>query len=75
MKVKSSTFVFLIKTKCNRGKVEKVSNWLGYKHNFVVDNKGWSGGLTFLWKNKMRVELDSFTQRYKSLMVAYHDNN
>lgn len=68
--VKGPNFVFLIETKCNRNKVENIMNKIGFQLSFVVDSKGISGGLAFLWKDNMDVELSTYTKSHISLNVT-----
>lgn len=44
---KSPSFIFLIDNKCTRNKVKNVRNGIGFEHNYVISNKGLSGGLAF----------------------------
>lgn len=47
---------------------------LGYDYSFVVDDRGFSGGLDFLWKDNMQVNLNSYTQYHISLKVIHYNN-
>lgn len=48
VKTKSPLLVFLIETKCCREKVEMIRNKIRFENSFVVNNRGWSGGLALL---------------------------
>lgn len=43
---------------------------IGFKQSFVVDSKGLSGGVAFLWKDHMEVELTTYTKSHISLKVT-----
>ncbi|XP_042939392.1 uncharacterized protein LOC122274417 [Carya illinoinensis] len=66
---KSPKFVFLMETKSNRTKVEAVKRRLQFDNSFVVNSRGTSGGLAFLWKDDMEAEVVSYTQNHISLIV------
>lgn len=42
---------------------------LGFEHSFVVDSKGLSGGLAFLWRENIEVSLESYSKCHISLKV------
>lgn len=62
VKTNCPQLVFLIETKCCSEKVELIRNKIGFDNSFVVNSKGWRGGLALLWKSHMEVKLDSFTE-------------
>ncbi|XP_040996249.1 uncharacterized protein LOC121242444 [Juglans microcarpa x Juglans regia] len=63
VKNKAPSFVFLMETKCKRSKVEKIKRLLNMENSFVVDCKGLSGGLAFLWKEDVDAVLVSYTMK------------
>ncbi|XP_042972839.1 uncharacterized protein LOC122304645 [Carya illinoinensis] len=69
VKTKVPNFVFLMETKCRRNKVEKIRNQIGFHQSYVVDNRGLSGDLAFLWKDGLEVELETYTRWHISLSV------
>ncbi|KAF5475845.1 hypothetical protein F2P56_007609 [Juglans regia] len=69
LKSKLPSFVFLMETKCKRHKVECVKRLIKFDNSFVIDCKGFSGGLAFLWKNDVEAEVHSYSQNHISLMV------
>ncbi|KAF5465338.1 hypothetical protein F2P56_015356 [Juglans regia] len=69
VKTKVPNFVFLMETKCKRSKVEKIKRLLNMEYSFVVDCKGLSGGLAFLWKEDVDAVLVSYSRQHISLEV------
>lgn len=49
-------------------------NKIGFGHSFVVDCKGLSGSLAFLWKDNRRIFLDCNTHKHISLRVIEQGN-
>lgn len=49
--------LLFMKTKCNRGWVEKVGDKLGFNKNFVVDPVGPAGGLAIMWNNEINFDV------------------
>ncbi|XP_042958065.1 uncharacterized protein LOC122293587 [Carya illinoinensis] len=64
-----SDFVFLMETKCSRNKVEQIRNQIGFQQSFVVNSKGYRGGLAFLWKDNKDVALETYTRNHISISV------
>lgn len=62
--------MFLIETKCNREKLDLIRNKIGFDRNFVVNSKGWCGGLALLWNSTLEVDLESFTYWHISAMIT-----
>ncbi|XP_018853114.2 uncharacterized protein LOC109015083 [Juglans regia] len=69
VKCKNPSLIFLIETKCGRETVEKARNRLGFDSSFVVDNRGLSGGVAFIWKDDLDVTLDTYSQNHISLLI------
>ncbi|XP_040990938.1 uncharacterized protein LOC121238163 [Juglans microcarpa x Juglans regia] len=69
VKNKAPNFVFLMETKFRRNKVERIKNFLKMENSFIVECRGLSGGLTFLWKEEIDAVLESYTQHHISLKV------
>ncbi|KAG6700327.1 hypothetical protein I3842_08G107200 [Carya illinoinensis] len=62
---KLPTFVFLIERKCKRPKIEVIKRILNFDNSFIIDCKGLSGGLAFLWKEECdasQVKVRSFSR-------------
>lgn len=70
VKEKTPKVVFIYETKCNRERVEKVRNCLGYANSFVVDSLRKSGGLAMLWGLDTRAELCSYSRHHISLVIT-----
>lgn len=51
-------------------KVEIIKNQNGFDCSFVIDNRGFSGGLALIWKSNLDVELVSYTQWHISMQVT-----
>ncbi|XP_042973034.1 uncharacterized protein LOC122304834 [Carya illinoinensis] len=62
VKNKSPNFIFLIET---------VRTRFGFDHSFVIDSKGLSGGIAFLWRGDHAMELESYTRNHISLRVTH----
>lgn len=61
MKSKAPHLVFLIETKCNSDKMERIRIKLGFDYCFSVNCKGRSGGLALLWNSTMGLEIFNYT--------------
>lgn len=71
VKIKCPNFVLFIKTKCNRGKVEKVRNQIGYDESFKVDNnKGWIEGLAFTHRHISIIVMPKYGK--KCLLTVFY---
>lgn len=46
---------------------------IGFQKSFVVDSKGLSGGLAFLWRDDVDAELETYTSNHISWMVNIKD--
>ncbi|XP_042969177.1 uncharacterized protein LOC122301882 [Carya illinoinensis] len=75
VKTKCPNFVFLIETKCSRKKVEEIRNKVGFDSSFVIDSRGFSGGLTFLWNSSDNFNLESYSQQHISLILKKAEVN
>lgn len=51
--------------------MELVRNQLGFDYSFVVNYRGLSRGIAFLWQCHMSICLDSFTYNHMSLKVSF----
>ncbi|KAF5447955.1 hypothetical protein F2P56_033465 [Juglans regia] len=75
VKSKFPSLILLIETKCSRHKVELVRKKLGMSYSFVVDSKGASGGLAFLWNDFVHVDLLSYSQSHISVIIDKWGDN
>ncbi|XP_042976245.1 uncharacterized protein LOC122307416 [Carya illinoinensis] len=58
-----------METKCKRQKVERIKRIVKFQNSFVVDCKGLSGGMAFLWNDEVESEVHSYSQNHISLKV------
>ena len=61
--------VFLMETKLNKEKVEKVHDQCNFRFSWVVSSVGKSGGLAPFWKEGILVEVLDFDQTYIDTVV------
>ncbi|XP_042939401.1 uncharacterized protein LOC122274426 [Carya illinoinensis] len=66
---KFPSFVFFMETKCRRNSIEKLKRQLQFANSFVIDCKGLSGGLAFLWSEDVEAKVLSYTQHHISLLI------
>jgi exonuclease III len=71
IKEKHPSLVFLMETKLRSKKMELIRCKLGFKNLFVVDcvGKG-GGGLAFLWKEEVELEIQNFSSRHINGIVT-----
>lgn len=63
-----------METKCIRDKVEQFMNRLGFDCNLIVDCRGLSGGLAFVWHSSCNLELESYSRSYISMVFKDSDS-
>ena len=61
--------VFLIETKLNKEKAEKVRDQCNFKFSWVVPSVGRSGGLALFWKEGIEVEILEANQSHIDTLV------
>lgn len=66
---KKPNFVFLCEILCNKNKVDRVRDMLGFEGAIAVDSQGHSGGLAFLWRNKDEVTLLSLRKNHIDVLI------
>lgn len=66
---KSPTLVFLMETKVNLSKMNKVKQQLSFDGCFSVDALGQKGGLALLWKHEEQVTIINYSQRHISVQI------
>ncbi|XP_042969143.1 uncharacterized protein LOC122301839 [Carya illinoinensis] len=69
VRTKCLHFIFLMETKCGRKRAEVVRNMLHFENSFVVDSRGPSGGLAFLWKDTLDLTLENYSQNHISMVL------
>ncbi|KAA3478879.1 reverse transcriptase [Gossypium australe] len=61
--------VFLMETKIDKKRMEKVRRKCGFMNGFEVEAEGSSGGLCLAWKEEITVTLRSFSRNHIDVMV------
>ena len=56
---KKPHFVFLMKTKCKKSRMESIRVRLGFESVFTMDPIGRNGGLALLWKDRDDLEIQN----------------
>lgn len=74
VKSKWPKFVFLMETNCGRKRVEDIRNSMGFDRSFVVESRGLSGGLAFLWNSSDDFALESFSQTHITLLLKREED-
>lgn len=65
--------VLLMKTKCERKKMEEVRVRLGFKNYFVVECRGKLSGLDLLWDSSVQLNIKTFTSHHIDVEVVSGD--
>ena len=55
------SFIFLMETKLVVSEMDGIKEGLNWSQGLVVSCKGWSGGLVFLWKKELKVDVQSYS--------------
>ena len=61
MNKEEPVIVFLMETKSNWEWMSKVKDKCNMKNGFIVPSKGNSGGLALLWKEKIMVDVKTYS--------------
>nr|XP_023870319.1 uncharacterized protein LOC111982934 [Quercus suber] len=61
--------VFLMETKSNREWMEQVKDHCKMKHGLIVPSDGSKGGLAMLWKEGIKVEVQTYSQEHIDVWV------
>lgn len=67
--------MFLMETRCDHSKLEKLRLKLGYYGKLVVDCVGQSGGLCMFWSNDLVVELLTYSQAHIDVRIRQGDGS
>jgi hypothetical protein len=69
VKKKKPQLVFLMETRMQQNKADRVRIKLGFDNCFVVNSKGKSGGLMLLWNSSCGVEIQNYSRRHVNAVV------
>ena len=67
--------VFLMETKANVKRMEKVKYKLGFSNGLFVPNRGRSGGLPLLWSKEVSLEIQSYSPHHIDAIISEQQNN
>lgn len=56
-RVHQLTILFLMETRANKDRIERVRRRLKFANSFVVEARGLSGGLCLLWDKKVHIQI------------------
>jgi exonuclease III len=70
VKEKRPSLVFLMETKSQSIRLEKVRVRIGFDNVFVVNSVGKSGGLALLWRNDICVEIQNYSRHHINAVVS-----
>ena len=68
-KEKDPVMMFLIETKLDVKRMEKVRASVGFQYAFTIPYKGRSGGLALLWKDSIEVKIQTYSQYHIDVHV------
>ena len=69
VKKEEPKIVFLMKTKSNREWMVMVKDKCNFKHGLYVDNIGSKGGLAMLWREEVKLDIQTFSQSHIDALV------
>ena len=69
VKKEEPKIVFLMKTKSNKEWMVMVKDKCNFKHGLYVDNIGSKGGLAMLWREEVKLEVQTFSQSHIDALV------
>ncbi|XP_042988754.1 uncharacterized protein LOC122316289 [Carya illinoinensis] len=69
VKEKNPSMIFLMETKCGKGRLEEVRRILGFESCLTVESRGSAGGLAILWKNNTKVSIYNYSRWHISAHV------
>ncbi|XP_062099802.1 uncharacterized protein LOC133805647 [Humulus lupulus] len=71
---KRPNFIFLCEILCKQVKVDRLKRLLGFEGLVVVDSRGHSGGLAFIWRKQEEAQLLSFSQNHIDMLLSPKDS-
>jgi len=66
---KDPKMVFLMETKSNSEVIEKVRKKIQFAHKFVVPRPNQDGGLALLWKEEIKVDVQTSSDNHIDVVV------
>ena len=66
--------VFLMETKSDLEWMGKVKEWCKFKHGFIVPSQGKSGGLAMLWREEVRLDIQTYSSSHIDAWVHGGDD-
>ena len=70
MKQKRPSLVFLMETKSQAHRSERVRVRIGFDNVFVVESVGKSGGLVLPWRNDICVEIHNYSRCHINAVIT-----
>ena len=69
VKKEEPKIVFLMETKSNREWMVMVKDNCNFKHGLYVDSIGSKGGLAMLWREEVKLDIQTFSQSHIDALV------
>jgi hypothetical protein len=69
VKIKKPQLVFIMETRMQQNKADRLRSKLGFDNCFVVDSKGKSGGMMLFWNSSSGVEIQNYSRRHINAVV------
>ena len=69
VKKEEPKIIFLMETKSNRDWMVMVKDKCNFKHGLYVDSIGSKGGLAMLWKEEVKLDIQTFSQSHIDCLV------
>lgn len=66
---KGPDFVFFTEILCKADRVDKVRGLIGFEGALIVESRGHSGGLAFLWRNKHEAIVMSYSKNHIDVVI------
>jgi hypothetical protein len=73
VKQEAPLLLFVMETKINSKRTEKLCNALGFSSSFAVSSVRLSGGIGLFWNSEITVDLKSFNSNHIDVLVQPRD--